>query len=131
MTAFARASLLLAVLFLWLYLSALSAPRIDIRSPGRIGVDPADWWLTIVIEPHPDNRQLIVIADGQPGEYRRSDYALEGEKAARIRQVWLKALPQGCYWFSASVADHAKVLAQDVEGPIHVIGRDGDVCPEP
>lgn len=129
--AFRSATLLLFVAFLWIYLSALAGSRtVEIRNPGRIGTAPADWWLTIVVEPKPEHRQLIVIADGQPGEYRRSDYPLEGEHAARIRQLWFKALPAGCYWFSAAVADHAKVLASDISGPVRIIGRDGDLCPE-
>lgn len=114
----------------WFALAAVREPRVSIRSPGRIASAPADWWVTIVIEPHAEHRQLIVMADGQPGEYRRSDYALEGERAARIRQIWFKSLPAGCYWFTAAVADHQKVLASAIAGPVSIIGLEGNLCAE-
>ena len=129
---FRNATLLLMVAFVWLVLSALAdTPRVSIRHQGRIASAPADWWITVTVDPRPEHRQLLIIMDGQPGEYRRSDYALEGERAASIRQIWFKAVPAGCYWFSAAVADSVKVLDSVVSGPVHVIGLDGDLCPEP
>lgn len=131
MTAFARASLLLIVLFVWGALSALAGvPRVAIRNPGRLGSAPADWWIVVTVDPQPEHRWLVVEVDGQPGEYRRSDIALEGEKAARIRQLWFKALPAGCYWFRASVSEASKVLASVSSGPVSIIGLDGNLCPE-
>ena len=127
---FRNATLLLLVAFLWLALSALASPRIEIRSPGRYGPAPSDWWITIRLDPHPEDRWLIIEVTGEPGEYRRSDVALEGEKAAKSRQVWFKSLSAGCYWFVATVADHSQALAVDRLGPVSIVGLEGDLCPD-
>ena len=124
------ACLIAAFLFFWAFASAaLEGPRVAIRQPGAIASAPADWWILVTVDPRPEHRFLIVIADGQPGEYRRSDYALDGGRAARLRQIWFKALPEGCYWFSAAVADTSAVLASVTSGPVHFIGLAGDPCP--
>lgn len=127
---FRGATLLLAFAFVWVYLSALASSPVSIRTPSRINPAPVDYYITITVEPNPENRLLVLETNGVPGEYRRSDFHLAGEKAARIRQVWLKSLPAGCYHFFATVYDNAKRLASAVAGPIKVIGLDGDPCPE-
>lgn len=130
MTAFKAASLLLVAGCAWLILSALTAtPRVSIQNPGRFASAPADWWILVTVDQRPDHRALIVEADGHPGEYRRSDLSLEGEKAPRLRQVWFKALSAGCYWFVASVTDTSHVLGTATSGPVSIIGRDGESCP--
>lgn len=129
--AFRAATLLIVVGCLWLALSALAAvPRVSIRNPGGVGSAPADWWITVTVEPHAEHRLLVIEADGVPGEYRRSDYRLEGARAARVRQIWFKAIGAGCYYFRATVADASHVLASVTSGPVRIIGRDGDQCPE-
>jgi hypothetical protein len=115
---------------LWFALAlAKNEPRVEIRHQGGFATDPADWPLTIVVEPHADNRLLVLEVDGQPGEYRRSDYALEGDKAARLRQVWIKQLRAGCYMFVASIYGQERELAVARAGPVHVLGGfEGDPC---
>jgi len=131
MPAHLAACLIAAFLLFYAFASAaLEGPRVSIRAPSRIGTAPADWWVTITVDPRAEHRHLIIEMDGQPGEYRRSDYALEGADAARIRQIWFKSIPQGCYWFSAAVADTSKVLGADRIGPVAIIGREGNLCPE-
>ena len=94
--AFRTATLLLVVGCVWLALSALTnTSRVSVWSPGAVALAPVDWWITVRVEPQSDHRRLVVEAIGEPGEYRSSDYTLDGERAAKIRQVWFKVLPAG------------------------------------
>lgn len=126
MSAFTAVTLLLVVVGC---ASLAGTPRVAIRQPGAYATAPVDWWILVVIDPQPDDRLLIVEVDGQPGEYRRSDYTLVGERSARLRQVWFKALPEGCYWFFATVRNPTKAVASVISGPVSVIGADGPLCP--
>lgn len=128
MSAFRAATLLLVVGWLWWALSALAGSRVSIRSPGAIASAPADWWITVTVERDADNRLLVVEVDGAPGEYRRSDYPLDGADAARVRQIWFKALPAGCYTFAATVHGNGQQLGAATTSPLHVIGLEGDPC---
>lgn len=132
MGAFKAATLLLVVAWVWLALSALAdAPRVSLRSPGGIATAPADWWVLITIDPKPENRVLVIEADGEPGEYRRSDVELDGERAPRLRQVWFKRITTGCYYFSAEVyGSGGRLLGRATTPPLHVVGHgsDGDPC---
>lgn len=111
-------------------LAVAREPRVSMWSPGRIGTAPADWWVNVTVDPDPAHRLLVVITDGQPGEYRRSDYVLNGDKAARIRQHWEKALSAGCYHFYARVFDASQEIARAEAGPVAIIGMEGNPCPE-
>ncbi|HYE87645.1 MAG TPA: hypothetical protein VEA16_14885 [Vicinamibacterales bacterium] len=129
MSAFQRATLLLLVGCVWLGLSVLAAvPRVSVRAHGGYASEPTDWWVVLTVEPHADHRLLVIETVGDPGEYRRSDYQLEGERAARVRQFFVKRLSAGCYQVVASVYDHERRL--DVaRGPVlRVIGPDGPLC---
>ena len=121
---------LAAILLSCAPLSASPDARVRIRNPGRFGFAPADWWITIYVEPRPEHRLIIIEADGQPGEYRRSDLALDGERAAYVRQLWFKALPEGCYYFHARVFDSTSEVAATISGPVSIRGLSGDSCPE-
>lgn len=129
MTALKASIVLVLTLCGWLCLSALAnEPRVSIINRGLVASEPVDWHILITVDPREEHRLLVVEVDGQPGEYRRSDYALDGEKAARIRQIWFKQLREGCYTFAASVWSTSEVLAVVRAGPVHVIGMDGDPC---
>ncbi len=130
MSAWKAATLLLVYGMLWMMLTALKnePPRVSIVNRGLVASEPVDWHILVTVEPHEEHRLLVVEVDGNPGEYRRSDFELDGEKAATIRQVWFRQLRQGCYTFSASVLDARRVLAVARAGPIHVLGREGDPC---
>lgn len=131
MPAHLAASLMVAFGVFWVFVSiTVGVQPVEIRTPARLATAPVDYHITVVVEPNAANRLLILETRGEPGEYRRSDYQLEGEDAARIRQVWFRSLPAGCYWFVASVFDSSKRLAAASAGPVRVIGREGDPCPE-
>lgn len=124
-----KACTIAAFLILWVFLAALrEGPRVQVKLPALIASEPADMWMLVTVDPRAENRLLVLEVDGMPGEYRRSDVALEGEKAARLRQIWWKGLRAGCYIFSASVFDTSHRLASAASQPLHVIGREGDPC---
>lgn len=136
MSAFRGASLLLCLACLWIALAAVAnePPRIQIKSPGIAAGAPADWWILVTLEPKPEHREVILEAHGEPGEYRRSDIEVAGEKAWKLRQFWYKSLGEGCYRFSATVTDgtddDAVVLARVESQPLAVIGHSGYPCPD-
>ena len=130
MAPLAASVLLILVGALWLALAALAnEPRVSIRTHGGSGFAPRDYAVTIIVEPHAENRQLILETVGAPGEYRRSDRALNGDKAARVRQEWIKGVAAGCYTFRASVADNAAIRASAESHQVIVYGIDGHPCP--
>ena len=117
--------------WLWWTLSTLSvAARVSIRSPGSFASAPADWWILVSVAPREEHRLLVVEAIGEPGEYRRSDYTLEGERAAKMRQVYYRVLPEGCYRFRARVYGHGRELGAATSPLLRVIGLAGNLCPE-
>lgn len=118
-------------LLVGLFHAVAEQERIGVRISGYAATAPADAWMVITVDPQPEDRLLIVEVIGEPGEYRRSDRAVPGEHGPRIRQEWFRHLAVGCYYFVASIADHAKVLARAQAGPLSVIGLDGDPCPSP
>jgi hypothetical protein len=128
-----KALLAVCLLAAWLAFSALAnEPRVAIRNRGGIGSEPADWVVTVVVDPREEHRLLILEADGNPGEFRSTDEALAGLKAAKIRQVWFKGLRSGCYDFIAKVKGsggrESPSLGEAHAGPVHIIGREGDPC---
>lgn len=125
-----RACLTLTLIALGGMLAIWANEPVSIQSREAYAYEPVDWYVTIRVEPNAANRLLVVEADGT-GEYRRSDYQLEGEKAATIRQVLMRTLRAGCYWFSASVYGSRGELGRSRAGPLHVLGPDGDACPSP
>jgi hypothetical protein len=107
-------------------------PRLTVTTHGRIAFAPADWWVRVRVEPHPDNRWLDIVADGD-GQYRHSGFPLEGEQAPKIHQIWLKALPEGCYEFTATLratGEFGKVLVKAKGQKLGVRGFtvEGDPC---
>jgi hypothetical protein len=132
-----RASILIVCAgALWLALSAFAdEPRVRITSPGIAAGAPARWRVFVYLQPHKDNRVVTVEADGDPGDYHRTDIAAPGEGSWKIRQVPDEPfrLSAGCYTFRATVKDgyedDAKVLARAESQRLAVIGRDGYPCP--
>lgn len=137
MNALAASLLILMMGCLWLALSAwANEPRVRITSPISVAGAPVHWRGMVYLQPHPENRVVIVEADGNPGEYQRSFIAAPGEKAWRIRQVpdVPLRLGPGCYVFRAIVKDgyedDAKVLARAETQKVAIIGREGYPCPQ-
>ena len=105
-------------------------PRLELTLPhARVATARADYWVRVRITPRDDDRLLVVEVKGAPGEYRRSDYALEGARGWRVKTVWFTSLPAGCYMFVATVYDGAgNRTAYDQAGSLHVIDANGDPC---
>ena len=138
MNALTGSLLALMALGLWLALSALAnEPRVRITSPISVAGAPVHWRGMVYLQPHKENRVVTVEADGDPGEYQRTDIAAPGENAWRIRQVpdVPMRLGPGCYVFRAIVKDgyedDAKVLARAETQKVVVIGHEGHPCPQP
>ena len=81
---------------------------VEIRIRGRFFSEPATVRLTVAVEPSPENRTLIVEADGDR-LYRSSEVALEGEHGKRLHMLEFKNLPAGEYTLRAEVLSNASV----------------------
>lgn len=81
-----------AVLLLAL-MTAGDAVRLEVAP--RIGSEPQDIRVSVWVDPHADNRSVCVSYDGP--QSRTSCWELEGERAPRRAQFWLKQLPAGSY----------------------------------
>ena len=114
-----------------LLLLSAEPQRISIQTPGRFAFAPADWWVRVKVEPHAENRWLEVSVDG-PSHYRATGFDLEGDKAPKIHQWWIKALPPGCYTFTAilrATGEHGRILARATGQKLAVVGMgDDDPC---
>lgn len=113
-------------------LSADERPRLIVQTPGRFAFAPADWWVRVKVDPRPEHRWLEIIMDGDE-HYRFTGFDLDGEQAAYIHTVWMKALPAGCYQISATVratGEHGTVLAkaQGRELSVRGVTTEGDPC---
>jgi len=79
--------------------SDASDSRLRIEVTPRISLAPADVRVRVIVEPHPDNRALQIVADS--GDYyRRSVVPLEGDNAAHVTETTLRNLPSGAYEIS-------------------------------
>ena len=105
-------------------------PHLELELPrARVATAPAGYWARVHITPRDNDRLLVVEVDGAPGEYRRSDYALEGARGWRVKTVWFTSLPTGCYTFMATIFDDdRRQTAHARGGPLRVISIDGDPC---
>lgn len=63
---------------------------------------PATVRVVVTVEPHADNRELVVEADSG-SFFTSSTVELDGERAARIQAFTLKELPAGDYSVAARV----------------------------
>jgi hypothetical protein len=138
MAAFWASILITLTGFAWFCLSTLAnEPRIRITSPVTAAGAPALWRGIVYLQPHKDNRVVIIEADGQPGEYHQTSISAPGEGSWKIRQVpdTPFRLNAGCYVFRATVKDgyedDAKVLARAETQRVAVIDHNGYPCPDP
>jgi hypothetical protein len=81
---------------------------VEIRIRGRFFPEPATVRLTVAVEPSPENRTLVVEADGDR-LYRSSEVALEGEHGKRLHTLEFKNLPAGEYTLRAEVLSNVSV----------------------
>lgn len=93
----------LCCLLVYTALSAEPARVLVTVEHGRVRFAPADIRLRVTVEPHAQNRHLLVEADG-PAFYRSSYEALTGE-SPRTRWVNWRAAPEGEYDIRATVID--------------------------
>ena len=83
---------------------------LEIRLRGHYYAEPATVHITVAVEPGPDNRALLVEADGE-SYFRSSALILDGENEKRLHNVEFKNLPAGSYTLRAQVRSAAEVLA--------------------
>lgn len=116
----------IALTSLILILSAIIAPFsssetvVEIRIRGYYFTEPATVPFTVVVEPAPHHRALVVEADGDH-YFRSSAVPLEGENEKRLHRVEFKSLPAGNYVLRARVLSGRDVVAWDAE-PLVVTG---------
>ena len=91
-------------------LSGAAREMLEIRLRGHYYAEPATVHITVAVEPAPDNRALLIEADGER-YFRSSAVVLDGEKEKRLHSVEFKNLPAGTYTLRAQVRSAAEILA--------------------
>jgi hypothetical protein len=95
-------------------------PALELRLAGRFAVAPASVHTLVRISPHPDNRLLRVLIDGEQFS-RSSDTQLDGAEAAQHHFFTWKSLPPGTYAIVATVYGPLGVREQQ-QSSFEVIG---------
>ena len=85
-----------------LALANAASPPIRLQVTPLIAGAPVDVKLKIFIEPHPDNRRLDFVLEGERYS-RSSSEMLEGEAARKVFDVIYKRVPCGNYIAAAQV----------------------------
>jgi hypothetical protein len=101
-----------------------AAESIELAITPAFATEPAGVRIVVTLEPHPDNRSLVVSADS-PSYFRSTRRQIDGELAARRHTVVLTDLPAGDYVISARVAGVDGIRAFD-ERDFMVLSRDGE-----
>jgi hypothetical protein len=83
-------------------LSGEPEPALEVRLANRFALAPASVQTMIRVSPHPDNRVLRVLIDGEPFT-RSSDIQLDGADAAKHYFFTWHSLPAGTYSIVATV----------------------------
>jgi hypothetical protein len=96
-------------------------PVLDLRLTTRFAIAPASVQSLIRVSPHPDNRLLRVLIDGE-AYARSSDTQLDGEAAAQHFFFTWRSLPPGTYTIIAIVYGQHGVRGQRV-GNLEVRGE--------
>jgi len=78
------------------------ASQIRIRVEPTVAFEPATITVRADVTPHDDNRELIVIVDGE-NAYMSSIVQLEGSKGPRFSELKFHKLPMGTYEILAVV----------------------------
>jgi hypothetical protein len=77
-------------------------PALELRLATRFAMAPASVQTLVRVSPHPDNRVLRVLIDGEQFA-RSSDTQLDGVDAARHHFFMWRSLPPGTYVIVATV----------------------------
>jgi hypothetical protein len=88
-------------------------PALELRLATRLAIAPASVQSLIRVSPHPDNRLLRVLIDGE-AYARSSDTQLDGEEAAQHYFFTWRSLPPGTYSIIAIVYGPRGVRGQRV-----------------
>lgn len=83
---------------------------LEIRLRGHYYAEPATVQITVAVEPDPENRALVIEADGEH-YFRSSAIVLDGENEKRLHNVEFKNLPAGSYRLRAQLRSAVDVLA--------------------
>ncbi len=95
-------------------------PALELRLATRYAVAPASVQTLVRVSPHPDNRLLRVLLDGE--EFARSsDTQLDGADAAKHHFFSWRSLPPGTYSIVATVYGPLGVREQQ-QSSFEVIG---------
>ena len=101
---------------------AKAEPALELRLATRFAFAPASLHSLVRVSPHPDNRLLRVLIDGDQF-YRSSDTQLDGADAARSYFFTWHKLPPGSYSVIAVVYGQHGVRGQRL-GTLEVLGGD-------
>ena len=100
-----------------------SEPALELRLANRFAFAPASMQTLIRVSPHPDNRVLRVVIDGEQFT-RSSDTQLDGAAAAKNHFFTWQSLPPGTYSIVATVYGPLGVREQRLSG-FEVLGDTG------
>lgn len=104
-------------------------PALELRLATRFAVAPASVQTLVRVSPHPDNRLLRVLIDGEQFA-RSSDTQLDGADAAKHHFFRWKSLPPGTYSIVATVYGPLGVREQQ-QSNFEVIGDTEDAFRRP
>lgn len=76
--------------------------HVSLKVDPRVAFAPAEVTVRAMVDAHPDNRRLEIVADA-PAFYRSSEIPLEGELAPRTSFFRFLGLPVGEYTVRATV----------------------------
>ena len=109
-------SLAALILFYAFLSAALSGPaQVRFLWPTRVVTDQMGTTWIVIVEPHADNRALVLAAYEGDIPVRRTDVQLEGDKAARTHRIeWRGGLPPGELQIVAGVFSNNEQLGRAV-----------------
>ena len=84
--------------------------QLELRVPAHVLGTSAEVTLTLYVDPHPDNRSLVVEADSE-NMFTSSQIPLEGGSEKRVHQVRFRSLLPGEYTIRATLRSAAGVRA--------------------
>jgi hypothetical protein len=84
--------------------------QLELRVPAHVLGTSAEVTLTLYVDPHPDNRSLIVEADSE-NMFTSSQIPLEGGSEKRVHQVRFRSLLPGEYTIRATLRSATGVRA--------------------
>ena len=115
--------LILALAVLSLAVSSAGAgDRIAVRVSPRLAFAPADLTVRAILEPHPDNRVMEIVAESEDF-YRSSEIPLEGELAAKTTFVRFQGLPSGQYAIRVAIRGPRGQRLGLSHATVNILGR--------